>query len=174
MDFHSMEEFGQFLEKRSSHITSELKASLQVIGKAVKQEAISSIGSYQSGIAPYPAWKPLAQATLDRKHRMGEGMGHPNTPLYARGNFKKDIGYRVEGSRMAVHIGSNVDYVVHNEYGTHKIPPRPVFGPAALRAVPKVLDAVESAVVYGLAGVRISSRNSSRGNYSYASMYGSS
>lgn len=169
MNFNSLGEFQFFLQgtiKRS--VQQNFRKTLQHIAQDVKTEVKSSIGTLQKGIGPYPDWKPLAEATIERKTRMEEGMGgDPKTPLYARGDFLASVQSRVDTAHLAAHIGTNLERAAHIEYGTVTQPPRPVFAPSALRVMhTSILPAAQRAVSFGLCGVVISSR-SFKGNSLY-------
>lgn len=151
MNFDSLDSFGSYVGTRvPKAMRGALEQELKVIGQAIKKDAVKSVGTYQSGIGPFPAWAPLAASTVARK-------GH-NKPLLETGELKRSISTRVVRSQMAVHIGTNNKKAEFNEYGSggvHPIPPRPIFGPAALRVLPKMLPRLGQACVAGF-GVRLS------------------
>lgn len=151
----NFQSFGQLAVHLQSQAIRDYKInmrkSLKEVGEVVSAEARKSVGVYQSGIGPFPAWAGLADSTIERKSRSGLGMGgNPNTPLYATGRFKQSIAYKAEN--QSVTIGTNVPYIVHTEVGTSKMPPRPVFGPAALRALPRLLPCIAAAGACAVAG----------------------
>lgn len=149
-NFDSLDAFGTYLERQVPRaMRGALENELRTIGKAVSREAKSSIGTYQAGIGPYPAWAPLAASTVARK-------GH-NRPLIDTGELRKSISFRAVKSAMVVHIGTDLKYAEYTEYGTSTAPPRPIFGPALFRVLPKVLPEVQKACVQGLVGYRLSS-----------------
>lgn len=130
-----------------------LSPALNQIGEAVKADVKANIGTYQSAIGPFPATPPLAQATLQIKGRRGHGMGgDPDTPLYATGEFYGDVNVRVDILNLSVEIGTNAEHIARHEVGDSNVPPRPIFGPATLRAVPKCLPALASAGFMGRLG----------------------
>lgn len=126
---------------------------LDMIGAAVKTEVEKEIGEYQGSIGPFPATAPLADATLERKGRdnLGKG-GDPNTPLYATGKFHDSIGTAKDINSLSVEIGTDVEYIIEQELGTSRIPPRPVFGPATLRALPPLEPAITASAALGIVG----------------------
>ena len=140
-----------------THAVKSYKArvnqELTEIGEAIADDARKSVGIYQQPVGQYPGWAPLKPSTLLTKISKGHGKGgDPNTPLYATGKFQRDISYRVNKSKQTVTIGTKKDYIIYTELGTSKMPPRPVFGPAAARTLPKRLKSVEKAAYNGLAG----------------------
>lgn len=126
---------------------------LDLIGNSVKAEVEKEIGEYQGAIGPYPATAPLAEATLERKSKAALGKGGlANSPLWATGKFHDSIETAKNVTGLEVEIGTNVDYVINQELGTSKIPPRPVFGPATLRVLPKLLPTIAAAGAAGIKG----------------------
>ena len=132
---------------------NNLSPVLDMIGAAVKAEVENEIGEYQSGIGGFPATAPLAASTLERKSKHGLGKhGNPDSPLWATGKFHDSIGTRKSIPTLSVQIGSNEDHVIFHELGTSNEPPRPVFGPATLRVLPRLIPAISAAAAHGIAG----------------------
>ena len=133
---------------------------LDGVGQDVANEVRTEIGEYQPGIGPFPPMAPLAESTIDTKvsKNLGKG-GDPDTPLYASGAFESDIGHAVDAGALSVEVGTNQNHVIYTEFGTAKQPPRPIFGPAALRILPKIKSRVAAAAVTGLIGISITSHN---------------
>lgn len=146
--FNSLGALAQHLLKQTAgSYKTKLCEALTQIGQSVQQEAKSEVGTYQEGVGPYPATAPLAQATIEKKGT--------DTPLYETGAFQQDIKYKVDKSSLSVNIGTNKDYIVYTELGTGKMPPRSIFGPSALRAVPKTLPLIGGYAVAGITGVDV-------------------
>lgn len=146
----------QLLRSAARGYQRALNHALDDIGQAVAAEAHSKIGHYQPAMGQYPAWAPLAPATIASKAKKGLGMGgNPNTPLYATGKFSRDIGHRVNAQDLAVQIGTRRPYIVYTELGTSQMPPRPVFGPAALAVVPRLLPKIAHFAAVGIAGAAV-------------------
>lgn len=144
---------GMFGRMAAGGYKQQLSPVLDMLGNAVKAEVEKEIGEYQSSISPFSATEQLADATLERKTRANLGKnGNADSPLWATGDFQASIQTAKDVSALTVEIGSNLDYVVYSELGTSKEPPRPVFGPAALRAIPLLLPAVAAAGGNGMAG----------------------
>ena len=95
-------------------INTECLESVAVI---IETESKSMIGEYQQG------WDKLKDSTEAQKARMG----YPaNAPLLATGEMRDSIQHHVSGD--TAHIGTNDRKMRYHEYGTNRIPPRPVFG----------------------------------------------
>jgi len=101
-------------------------AALTVLGAEITEKVENLIGTHQL------FWKDLASSTVDTKRKKGWGKyGDPSSPLYATGEFEKSVSYRLVG-KNAVMIFSEAESAQYTEYGTSKMPPRPVFKPAAM------------------------------------------
>lgn len=156
--------FSSFLEA-STHwktrvkpaVRQQMRNSLKGLAQAVQKQASDSVGRYQQAYSPYPAWAPLKPSTIARKLRGKNGRswglnGNPDSPLYRTGKFQKSIFYRVNHQNLTATIGTTKEYIIRTELGTANMPPRPVFGPAALRIVPAYLWAIQANLVSGLIG----------------------
>lgn len=148
---------GHWKTKVKPAVKRNMQNDLRGIAVDVQQVATQSVGHYQQAMDPFPAWKPLAPATIARKSR-GNGRkswglnGNPDSPLYRTGKFKKSIFYRINQRQLTATIGTTKEYVVKTELGTGYMPARPVFGPAAMRVVPNHVSIVRSGLVSGLMG----------------------
>lgn len=150
-----MRSFGQmaqiFGKLAAGGLKKSMSSTLDTIGEGVKKECQKEIGEYQPGIGPYPATAPLSPVTLERKARKGHGKGgNPDTPLYATGEYQESIQYMKDTGKLSVEIGTNVPYVKFHEVGTSEMPPRPIFGPATMRAIPPLLPVIKKAAIYGI------------------------
>jgi hypothetical protein len=119
------------------------QTALAAIGARVRTRVREKIGELQPAQGPFPAWAPLAPSTVRRK-------GH-DRPLIETGAFREDVSYRVGVGR--VEIGTHQDYIVYTELGTSTIPPRPVFGPAALDEIGWIQERVGQAWIEPFARV---------------------
>lgn len=181
MNFADLLAFAIYLRTRAMvAVQQAMIAALHQIGAAVRALVMAHLGHYQPNVGAYPAWAPLAPATIERKTRLGHGLGgNPDTPLYATGRFHDEVEYVVDArggapglqfmnnARTAVHIGTNLDYVRFLEYGTQNMPPRPVFGPAALMVVPHFLPQLHQFVAAGINGVIVSGLERRQPNLQY-------
>jgi phage gpG-like protein len=152
-------EFGD-LAKMAAHFAAlevaeikSLEHGLKVCAERIEQTAKEEIGHYQSAVGPYVAWSPLAESTEEQKAKKG----YPaNSPLLASGEMQKSIQHEV--SALTAIIGSTDKKMVYHEFGTVRIPPRPVMGPAAYRNKDFILETIGHAVVSGIVGGSLSGR----------------
>ena len=127
-----------------------IKKSVALIEKTAKAEIgvyQDAVGTFQNDIGVFPAWEQLAEST----ERQKEAMGYPlDSPLLASGEFRDTIDGKAIGLNGVV--GSNDQRGVWFEQGTVHMPPRPVFGPAAVRCEDKVLRILAEAAMIGIIG----------------------
>jgi HK97 gp10 family phage protein len=124
-----------------------LHEGLEIVAQKIEKTAKAEIGTYQDAAGPFPAWPLLADSTEDRKAQMG----YPaDAPLLATGDMRDSIGHQVEGLEAA--IGSTDPVMVFHEFGTSKMPARPVMGPAAFTNKAAIEKLIGAAVVAGLVG----------------------
>jgi len=152
-------EFGD-LAKLAAHFAAleaaeikSLEHGLKVCAEQIEKTAKEEIGHYQNAIGPYPAWSPLAESTEEQKAKKG----YPaNSPLLASGEMQKSI--QNEVSALTAIIGSTDKKMVYHEFGTVRIPPRPVMGPAAYRNKEFILKTIGEAAMSGIVGGSLSGR----------------
>jgi hypothetical protein len=108
-------------------------AALSILGHEIKEEVQNLIGTHQI------FWKDLKQSTIKRKksHNGGKG-GDASSPLWDDGTFHDSIEYELV-ERNAVQIFSEAKNALYTEYGNAYMPPRPVFKPAAMIVLKKLL-----------------------------------
>lgn len=94
------------------------KDDLKEAAEVVKAEAQSAIGTYKYG------WPPLSPETVARKGA--------DTPLLQTGAYRASFEAVVTSNHEA-HVGSNDPKAQWLEFGTPKMPPRPVL-PGAIEA----------------------------------------
>jgi hypothetical protein len=155
--FNSLGALASFMGAGAIGIYREqLGTVLEEIAVGVKHEVERRAGTYQQAIGPFPATAPLSPVTLEIKKREGWGRGGPDTPLYATGEFENTVQTSVDKGTLTAVIGTDLDYMVDNELGDNKRPPRPIFGPAALAELPKHEKQIAERLALGLTGVAIS------------------
>ena len=144
-EFTSLAEFAiKLIELQAAEVVA-LQAGLEKVARAVEKTAKSEIGNYQNAVGPFPAWAELADSTESRKIAMGYAV---DAPLLATGEMRDSIEHQVSG--LEAEIGSNNDKMVYHEFGTSRIPARPVLGPAAYRNRKKIEMILGHAAVTGL------------------------
>ena len=144
-EFKSLAEFSLKLLELQVSTVIELHHGLKRVAEAVEKTAKSEIGTYQNAVGPFPAWADLADSTEAHK----AAMGYPaDAPLLATGEMRDSIEHHVEG--LEAEIGSNDDKMIYHEFGTTKMPPRPILGPAAYRNKHKIEMILGHATVLGL------------------------
>ena len=123
---------------------------LKQVAQLVEATAKAEIGHYQPKVGPFPAWAPLADSTEAQKAAKGYPAG---APLEASGQMRDNITHQVEGDEAV--IGSPDERMVYHEFGTSKMPPRPVLGPAVYSNKAKIEQIIGKAVVAGLMGGQV-------------------
>lgn len=112
-------------------IYNALASSAGILKKAIEDRI-------DSGVPP-----PNAPSTIKRK---GHGLTLRDTWSY-RNNIEIRIDEDGLGFEVGVFDAEIAEYVILNEHGTTKIPPRPVFGPIADTVGKEVLDTLEEDIV---------------------------
>lgn len=146
--FNSFGAFATHLAKLAAtgpEVTHHMvKAGAEEIAKTAQGE----IGFYQTDIEPYPDWALLADSTEAEKARLGY---EPDAPLLRTGEMKKSI--RADAERNEAVVGSNDEILKYHEFGTDRMPPRPVLGPAAHYSSPRILAQFGKTTFAWLAGM---------------------
>jgi hypothetical protein len=145
--FNSLGEFVAHLAGRVIAARALLEAGLEEIGQVIEKTAREELGTYQPAVGPFPAWTDLADNTQQQREAAGFT---PNDPLLASGEMRDTFGHRREG--LEVVIGSTDEKMIYHEFGTTKMPPRPVFGPAAIRCEKDIEALAGAAAVTGIVG----------------------
>ena len=116
--------------------SAAMKDSLEHVAVIIERESKDMIGHYQTG------WAQLADSTEARKARLGYP---PNAPLLATGKMRDSIEHHITG--LTANIGTNNKLMRYHEYGTDRIPPRPVFGLVFDRKKDEILDMIGESTV---------------------------
>lgn len=125
----------------------------------IEKKAHDEIGTYQTNISPYPDWAPLAESTLHGwdspwgVHYPGKielGFAPPDNPLLRTGTMRDSIKSDAVGNEAVV--GSNDAILKYHEFGTPKMPPRPVLGPAAHSTTNGILSRMAATTMHWLSG----------------------
>lgn len=147
MEFKDLGSLALHMAGQEVALLASLRAGLEKCAVRVEQTAKAEIGHYQTGIGPFPAWAELAESTEERKAKMG----YPaDSPLRASGDMGESFGHTT--SILESVIGSTDPKMVYHEFGTPKMPARPVMGPALLTNKEFIRRTLGAATVAGLIG----------------------
>ena len=124
-----------------------LHHGLERVAKVIEATAKAEIGHYQDAVGPFPGWPELAESTKDDRVRKGYT---ENDPLLRSGELLESIGHQVDG--LEAQVGSTSELMVFHEFGTQRMPARPVLGPAAFRNKETIHLLLGAAAVSGLLG----------------------
>lgn len=141
----------EFSEKLKELIAVEkiaMTTGLEVVAISIEEEAKKEIGKYQEQKGSFPEWQELAESTIKEKERLG--YGPPDNPLLRTGEMRDSIKHEVMGHEAI--IGSNSPIIGYHEYGTSKMPARPVIGPAAFSKKRFIGRCIGAYVVSGFLG----------------------
>lgn len=131
-----------------------LQTGLEKVAATIEKEAKAEIGTYQPAVGPFPAWEKLSFTTLEGwgpfPGKIELGYAPPDNPLKRTGDMRDSIGHYVEP--LVAVIGSTDKTMVFHEFGTTKMPARPVLGPAAFKSKDAITALIGAAVVSGLIG----------------------
>jgi HK97 gp10 family phage protein len=147
MEFNSLGSLAlHFLALEVAELKS-LHDGLEKCAVRIEKTAKEEIGHYQSGIGPFAAWTDLAESTESEKARKG----YPaDAPLLATGEMRDSISHEMRG--LEAIIGSKDPKMVYHEFGTPKMPARPVVGPALYANKEFIKKTIGHAAVSGLIG----------------------
>lgn len=139
-----LEQLARQLSSASASIATGLEASFRVIVKEIEETAKEEIGIYQPAYGPFDAWAPLAESTKADRVRQGYS---EDEPLLRSGEFRDSIGSEVVG--LAAIVGTKSEIGLWQEVGTAHIPPRPFIGPAYIRKIDSLMEAIGMAFSKG-------------------------
>lgn len=150
-EFKSLGDLALHLAALPARQVLELQHGLEVCARKIEQTAKDEIGVYQQSTGPFPAWAELADSTEQDKARHGYPV---EAPLLRTGGMRDAITHEVDGLE-AVIGARDTDagkLLVYHEFGTDRMPPRPVLGPAAFNSREFILKVIGRAAVMGLVG----------------------
>ncbi len=148
-EFATFGQFAHHLEKLAVVGHEVIHHAADQAGQLVEETAKAEIGHYQPSAGPFPAWAPLADSTEAEKVRLGYPAG---APLLRTGELRDSISHTTKGDRTV--IGSTDQRMVYHEFGTNRIPPRPVLGPALFRNKTHIANGLGKIALAWLAGHR--------------------
>ncbi len=137
------------LERAARRSDAMGRECLERAATAIERRAVRKIGRYQAQMAGFPAWAHLSPAYEAAKVAAG---GRAGAPLLFSGAMRASIGHAVAASGAEAVVGARDPKMVYHEFGTRSMPPRPVFGPAAIEARGDIERAVGAVVMEGIIG----------------------
>ncbi|WP_336999033.1 phage virion morphogenesis protein [Pantoea agglomerans] len=139
-----LEQFAREMSSASASIATGLEAGFRVIVKEIEETAKEEIGVYQPTYGPFDAWAPLAESTKADRVRQGYS---EDEPLLRSGELRESIQSEVVG--LAAIVGTKSEIGLWHEVGTEYIPPRPFIGPAYVRKIEPLMEAMEAMISSG-------------------------
>lgn len=139
-----LEQFARQLSSASATIATGLEASFRVIVKEIEKTAKEEIGVYQPAYGPFDAWAPLAESTKADRVRQGYS---EDEPLLRSGRLRDSVQSEVMG--LAAIVGTKSEIGLWQELGTSHIPPRPFIGPAYVRKIDPLMNAISISLSRG-------------------------
>lgn len=139
-----LEQFAREMSSASAEIATGLEAGVRVIVKEIEETAKEEIGVYQPAYGPFDAWASLAESTKADRVRQGYS---EDEPLLRSGRLRDSIQSEVMG--LAAIVGTKSEIGFWQEVGTDHIPPRPFIGPAYVRKIDPLMEAIGMAVSKG-------------------------
>jgi HK97 gp10 family phage protein len=141
-EFESVLAFAEHLVVLKHELHKHTEHGLEKALQIIQTDAEQQIGHYQEAAGRFPEWAPLADSTEAEKARLG----YPaDAPLLREGDLQHSFSHEVEGNEGIV--GSTDPTMVYHEFGTSKMPPRPVMGPAVFNNRNKVEKIIGRALV---------------------------
>lgn len=147
-EFEGLEAFAFQLVAMSVLWREERKQALKAVGNLLTRDMRAQIGAYQPQVGNYLEWAPLADSTEDEKARLG---APADAPLERWGDLAKSFRSTVEGSEELI-AGSTDPVMEYHEFGTDKMSPRSVVGPALY----KNIEAIRKLIGYSAADTIVS------------------
>lgn len=148
--FDDLGSFALHLASLEGAVRHNMKAGLEAALVVIETAAKDEIGHYQAAIGDFPAWAPLADSTEAEKARLG---APADAPLLRHGAMYASFQHKAEGLQGIV--GSTDPTLVYHEFGTSKMPPRPVLGPALVKNRDHIQKILANTVFQALCGVQL-------------------
>jgi len=104
-----------------------MENGLEEAARRIAETAKDEIGHYQPAVGPFQEWDELAESTEADKARKGFPA---DAPLERTGKFRDSWEHEAHGFEAVV--GSKDERAAWFEFGTSRMPPRPVLGPAVI------------------------------------------
>ena len=145
MEFQNLADLGAHFERIAQ--SAAFENGLGKAAQLLEEKAKETIGEYHDAVGPMPAWAELADAT--KADRVAQGFPE-DEPLLRTGELRDSIGHEVSGNEAW--IGSDSDIAEYHEFGTSRMPPRPIFGTALYENIDKVVDEIGHAAAVHISG----------------------
>lgn len=121
MRFASIDAFLAHLVRVQTALPAAQRHGEDAAGRGLVHHAYALVGT------EYEQWAALAASTVARKEAKGQtGRVSATDPLYATGEYRLSISYKVEAG---VILGTTDPIAPFLEFGTSRMPARPVIGP---------------------------------------------
>jgi len=146
-EFGSFGEFALHLAGLQVAAVSALENGLDKSIALIERDARAEFGEYQGAVGPHPAWPELADST--KENRVSQGYTE-NDPLLRSGHLRDQTQREREG--LVGVVGNTDPVMAYQEFGTSKIPARPVYGPALYKNIDNIQRLAGSAIATGLFG----------------------
>jgi HK97 gp10 family phage protein len=147
VELKSLGDLALHLVSTEAGMLKHLHEGLEKCAVRIEKTAKEEIGHYQSAVGPFVAWDRLADSTEEHKAKMG----YPaDAPLEASGEMRDSITHESHG--LEAIIGSTDEKMAYHEFGTPKMPARPVMGPAVFRNKEYIRRLIGEAAISGLVG----------------------
>jgi phage gpG-like protein len=149
-EFEDLALFAVHLTSMQIALRKSLHRGLESALVLLEKDMKAQIGHYQGEVGEFPAWAPLADSTEAEKQRLGAPLG---APLLRHGGMYASFQHESKDDEGVV--GSTDPTLIYHEFGTSKMPPRPVVGPALVRNRDKIQQLLGRALVEGILGGEI-------------------
>jgi hypothetical protein len=173
--FGSVRDFVRHLATLAPRVEVAISHGIREGGRMIQEEAQRAIGDYQPSVGPFPAWAPLADATLNgakdlhghyHPGKVELGFSPPDNPLLRTGELHDHIELSIAHHRAVVGVPDETvgdgtrenpvrnigDVAVWLEFGDRYMPARSFLGRAGYVRGKHAAHAIGHAVFLALAG----------------------
>lgn len=147
-EFEDLAGFALHLAAVERNASRAMRRGLEKALVVIEDNAKAQIGHYQPAAGEFPAWAPLADSTEAEKARIG---APADAPLLRKGALLASFKHELVSDSEGV-VGSTDPVLAFHEFGTPKMPPRPVMGPAVVNSREKIEKILGRAIVEGILG----------------------
>ena len=143
----TMREFIREMQRVAQREPEMCERALRKAAEEIRDSARAMIGTEDA------EWAPLAESTVSEKERLGyTGKVSATDPLLRTGELRDSIEVRDVSPSRAI-VASDDPVLAYQEFGTSRIPPRPVIGAALFRskaAIEKILGTAAASLIRGV------------------------